>query len=582
MKKNLTLVFLLLVLKCFGQDFFSYNNLDSIKYNYRTGGEKIDSVADYFTGTLCLNAGGYLFNPFGNFQSNYQLGISSLNSPFRKIKETKFKYSSLPHLGFQYSFGSKSLQMLHAEYQQFFSKKFGINIEINRSSLGEMIRNGNYKNHDLSLKSYYKGKFYKNYNEIYHSNSFFSNNGGLDTAESVQEFPLEFLKVRKSEAETNLSYFKLSNKNHFNFLQDSLKDLGLLFQNQLEIQNRKFIESNADLSTLYSNIFIDSFFTQDQFQVSEVKNAAGIYTISKHFEAEALVNHSYWKYYNLGQNKDTNELDLLMNLRLKLKSFHISNSFSFNLIGANQEFSNYFKLKLNSKSKLNLSYSNSIKNELPSLFQRFYFSNNSNWNIIKLENQFTLQNEILADYRVNKSLELKGEIHHQNFKNNYYFIDNTWRNDTLNNLSLLSLNLKADVHFGNFRIQPLFIMNQFSKDIKFIPKFDFRTRIIFNKKLFAAKKLNFLLAADFAIQTENYLLDYRTEIGMFTLQNQSSLISNRYKIDFTTAFQIEEFRFFLKLENINYFWTQEDMYVFESIPSTPFYIRLGLTWDFFN
>jgi hypothetical protein len=582
MKKNLTLVFLLLALKCFGQDFFSFNNLDTIKYNYRTGGEKIDSVADYFTGTLSLNSGGYLFNPFGNFQNNYELGISSLSSPFRKIKETNFKYSSLPHLGFQYSFGSKSLQMLHAEYQQFLSKKFGINIEINRSSLGDMIRNGSYKNQDLILKSYYKGKFYKNYNEIYHSNSFFSNNGGLDTAQSVQEFPLEFLKVRKSEAETNLSYFKLSNKNHFNFLQDSLKDLGLLIHNQLEIQNRKFTESNANLSTLYSNIFIDSFFTQDQYQVSELKNAAGIYAFSKQFEAEALVNHSYWKYYNLGKDKDTNELDLLLNLRLRLKSFHVSNSFSFNFIGANQEFSNYFRLNLNSKSKLRLSYSNVLKNELPSLFQRSYFSNNNNWNLTKLENQFTLQNEILAEYRINKSLEIKGGLNHQNLKNNYYFVNDTWRNDTLNNLSLLSFNLKANVKVGDFILQPLFIINQFSKDLKFIPKFDFRTRIIFNKKLFAAKKLNFLLAADFAYLTKNNLLDYRTEIGLFTLQNQSSSISNRYKIDFTTAFQIEEFRFFLKLENINYFWTNEDMYVFESIPSTPFYIRLGLTWDFFN
>ena len=55
-----------------------------------------------------------------------------------------------------------------------------------------------------------------------------------------------------------------------------------------------------------------------------------------------------------------------------------------------------------------------------------------------------------------------------------------------------------------------------------------------------------------------------------------------FELDFFTGIQIDEFRFYFKFENIDYFWNKQTNLQQIGYPISPTIIRLGFTWDFFN
>jgi hypothetical protein len=48
------------------------------------------------------------------------------------------------------------------------------------------------------------------------------------------------------------------------------------------------------------------------------------------------------------------------------------------------------------------------------------------------------------------------------------------------------------------------------------------------------------------------------------------------------GFQIDEFRFFVRAENIGGFWTDKNNEVQNGYPIGGLQLRVGITWDFFN
>jgi hypothetical protein len=565
----------------FGQEDLFLLKIDSLNFNYRTGGNDIDSLSDYHSGNISLNPGSFLNHPFSKFQNNYTNLLQNYSNQFRLNDHNKFVYSSMPHLGFSYSFGSKSLQMLHAEYHQFFSKKTGLNIEINRSSLGDMMRNGSFKSNDFKIKSLHQGRFYKNYTLIHFLSEERGQNGGLDSAQSVLNFPLEFLKVRRDNAKSELKNFKFSTQHYFNLLKDSLSDLGFQINQNLSIQNRKFYD-NGNLSDFYQTIYIDSFSTRDQFQLSKLVNGAGIYLKQKAFFAEFLAQHYYWKFYNLNQHSDTNEIALKLNLEYKFSNYRIANKSSFTLIGSGNEWFNHFSFDY-LKEKYKLKLKSDIDNLLPTVFQRNYYSNTNFWKTENLSKQFQIRNQLEAEFVLKENFSLFSGLSQSFYRNNYFFIDSKWRNDTLNNISLINFNLKSIFKVKSFIFHLQGFYNHFSKEFDYLPKFDFRSRIAFNKKLFEAKKMNFILAFDFSYQSLFRLKTFYNDLDLFVVNAENNFsATNRYKLDFFTGFQIDDFRFYIKAENINYIWDKSDNFEINNYPISPFYLRLGLTWDFFN
>ncbi|MES2589803.1 MAG: putative porin [Bacteroidota bacterium] len=581
MKYLIVLLTLFSVQILFAQESIFQLKMDTLKISHRIGGSKLDSVSDYNAGIISLNPGGYKYNAFGSFQTNYTSFLNSCSNQFETKTNSSFKYSSLPHLGFQYSFGSKGIQILRAEYEQFFSKKFGLNLVIDRNSIGEMMRDGIYKNNKFEFSTYFKGKFYKNLTSFRFNNSTINQNGGLDSSSnSVKLFPLNFLVVNKTDAKSELKNLTSCSHHYFNFLNDSLKDLGLVIKNDFKINNRVYEEQDS-LQLIYKNIYLDSFVTRDQFQFAKIQSSTGLYLANKKLSSEILFSHAYWDFQNLSRHLDTTELSLSYLLGIDLGKVKLNSNSYYNLVGAKGEW--YSKVNLLTEiGEIKVNGNLAFENILPTIFQRKYFSNTNLWYLKDIKTQQKVTSHVDFSYVFKEKQTLKFGLNHTSLKNNYFFVDTTWRNDTLTNLNILSLDLKADFRFKSLIFQPYVIVNQFSNELNFIPKIDFRTRIGFNRRLFKAKKMDFIAAVDFSYQSSRKLMSYASDLDLYVLSNKQFSNSSLYKIDFFTGFQIEQFRFYIKAENVNYIWDKSDSFVFENIPITPFLIRIGLTWDFFN
>ncbi|MGV3631700.1 MAG: putative porin [Bacteroidota bacterium] len=579
MKKSLVFLFLVFAVQLYGQGDLFLNGRDTLRIDSRTGGKELDSVADYHSGTLVLTPGSYAYSPFGRYQASYEQFMPRLNSPFLSFSKQPFYFSAMPHLGFMYTFGSKGLQMLQVDYQQFFSKKFGVNLTYSRSSMGEMMRQDNFKHNDFRFSTRFISGRYKNYNQFFFQKSELNQNGGLDTNGSVLEFSLEFLKVRKAAAYSQMENLRAEAEHYLNFLDDSLRGIGLFVHNQWTINNRVYVEIDQ-LDTVYSQVNIDTFNTRDQFQFAKIFNSAGIYLQTKKFFGQFSAGHAYWDYQNLGMHRDTVELSLSGSLRYELKGMTFSNRSYFNLVGAVGEKSSESALKIDLPKYLFTALLD-YREKLPELQQRSYFANNFSWTTPDLQTQKYLAAG--AGLRLKGKIGLEARLRYQLYHDYYFFTDSLWRNDTLSTLQLMNLNLKADLRYKALLFQPMVIVNRFSKELAFLPVVDVRARLAFQHKIFKSQKLDFLAGVDVAYQGSRKLLDYVNALDVFVLSASGNKTNpDLYKVDFFTAFQIETFRFYIKAENLDYLWNRTDSFVAVNIPVTPFYLRIGLTWDFFN
>lgn len=571
---------MLLAVQLYGQGGLFLHKRDTVRISSRTGGKELDSLPDYYNGTQMLTPGGFPYGLFGRYNASYEGFMQRFSSPFPEFENGPFYFSAVPHLGFAYSFGSKSLQQLHVDYQQFFSKKFGINLDYNRSSIGNMMRDGSYKHNDFRFQTRYLSKRYKNFNRFYFYKSEIRQNGGLDTAQSVLEFPLDFLKVRKDAALTMTENFRAEAEHYVNFLGDSLRDLGLVVENLWTISNRVYTESDS-LHLVYDEINIDSLNTRDQFQFSRLRNSVGAYANTKNFFGQLALFHAYWDYQNLGAHRDTSEFGLHAALRYRSGNFQLSNRSYYNLAGAVGEKSSAFQFLLERPAHT-VSAVLEYREKLPDLQQRSYFANNFSWNLGDLRTQkFLLAG---ADLKLKKGkTEYLAQLRFQHYGDHYFFVDSIWRNDTLKSLQLLNIRLKADFRYKILIIQPMVIFNRFSEGLDFLPVIDLRVRLGVQKKIFKSQKLDFLAGVDLGYQSSRSLPAYLNALDIFVLSaSEEKSNPQLYKIDVFAGFQIESFRFYVRAENVDYLWNKSDSFIAQQVPVTPFYLRLGLTWDFFN
>ena len=64
-------------------------------------------------------------------------------------------------LAFLIFFGAKSLQTVHADYQQVLAKKHLLTIQLDRRSGGAIVRNATYSESDMKLDYWHRGKIYQ-------------------------------------------------------------------------------------------------------------------------------------------------------------------------------------------------------------------------------------------------------------------------------------------------------------------------------------------------------------------------------------------------------------------------------------
>ena len=561
-----------------GQRFFFLPNLDSIDQNYRSGGRALDSTDHSVIRNINLRPGGGYFGiyefdlPLNVFHSI--AGLTYLNYQFR----AKPLFSGLPHLGFNYSFGSFGSQELNVAYNQFFKPETHLHINIHRVDMAGALRNSGHELNDINALFYHSRKRIAMKLDVYYASYDIYENQGILTDTLLDFFPIEFTPVKSQNGNTKIKKSNIRWDNYLRLIGDSISGQGIKLNTQFDLVNREYEEQNFS-GLAYNTILIDSFSTRDQYQTASIETGGGYFFNSPYFRLDASVNHRFWKYQNLGQFRDTNEVRVNSILSLRLGQLVCMNEFSINLLGAIGEF--HYQSNINyTRNKLAINAGFNLENKLPVPHQRFYLANNISWKLSNLELQKIMNVHGKMSYGQHQ--KLISFLNWTTVSNGLFLIQNEWRQDTLDFINLGTIGLMGQFRFGKFSVYPCARLNFSSNNFNFMPSFTTLNRIAFTTKLFKTKALEVSLGSDFGYDSKYNHLTYNHLTGTMDPILSAFQTPGMMNLHSFMSFQISQFRFYVRAENIDYFWNAKQIRIDPGFPLMPFYLRLGLSWDFFN
>lgn len=564
-----------------GQREFFFQEMDSLKLGYRSGGAQLDSVDASFIGRYSLRPGGGFGQLYErNLAENTFLNPGGLTYTSSRQKVTP-KFTGLPYLGFKYAFGSSLTQDLDLEYHQFFRPNSHIHFRYNRKTSNGFLRNSDYKLNDLNLRFFHtQNRYITNFEAFYGAHEL-SQNGGMATDSLLGDFDLAFTPVNKSDAKSRIRNLNLKWDNYYRLIGDSIVGSGLKTKHQYSITGREYTEQLIDFT------YIDTFFidtngtTRDQYQTAKFSNGGGVYFSSPHFKIDGTANYRYWRNQNLGRNRDTNEVFLHSNLWASLgERLSLNNEFYFNLIGATGEMKNYAQLNYHVLNNLSIKGKLDFENLYPTPYQRFHTANYYQWEIADLKMQQKLQ--VSGSVKYGDTSFIEANVIWSNINNGRFFINNEWRQDTLDFVSMGAFQLKGGFKLGQWSFYPSATIRFNSANFNYQPLFSTLNRIAFTTKLFEAQKLGISLGTDIGYETGYQYMAYNGVLDILQPVQTSNKTSDLLQLNVFMAVSIDEFRFFVRAENLSYLFQDPKTRIDVNYPIMPFLIRLGITWDFFN
>lgn len=563
---------------------------DTILFTQRTGG--IQDTFDIANNPLPSS-----FDGGRNLSSRSALSADQLFLDITQYRlngfttQDRMRYSSLPHLGFAYSFGSQGTQFLHLRYTQAFNGGFKLNLDYHRYTGAGFLRNSNFTGDDVRMRVQRDGLRYS----MKFAGSFQSYNvshpGGINTdtaaltgsigLDSLIGLGLEFVPVlRTANSETRMATAEI--QNFLNFTSDSLNHFGLVTKHQFAIINRKFFESNSGANIEgYSIVNYDSTQTQDVWNHPSLANGAGVYFLNKTtgFYIDGTVQHSYWNSWDVRDLRDTSEIDLKSELRFEWKGISLSNSFRFNIIGGfngieNRTSAQYASKKLEVKA-------NALFSSLPAdAIQRFFYGNNYDYQLNAINRQVVLKIGGSASYVVKDSLlSLEGKATLFSLPSVYTFDGTNWAlNDSLGTAN--SIEFGAHLQWMALHFRPAVVLS--TDRYNYLPTFQGYSRLYVKGRLFKAKKLAAVIGLDASFNNGFALRSYIPSMDAFYWNSSLGINPGMANLHFFASLGIDQFRFYARFENIGYFWNDRTIReaVGYSIAGTR--IRVGISWDFFN
>lgn len=554
-----------------------YTNIpDTLRAGHHLGGD-FDSVDVHFTRHCSTLPGGGIglqenILPIDFFYANTG-GIR-----FRNFSEWKrMTFSSLPHLGFGYVFGAQGTQYVSTNYQQAFGAKTLLNIHYDAFRNTGFLRNTITNQHDIQLQlqrisNFHSFKFKGNY-----LRSNYGQSGGIVSDSLIDQFGLLFSPVHKNSAESRYRGTRLVLENYFDVLvNDSLKKLGVYTENQLRILNHRYDE-NDDLQLAYSVINYDSLQSRDQDQLSELMTNAGAFFESKNIFVKAGIHSNYWRFNNLGNNQSQTEINIDGQLRIKIKRIQLMHHSNFNISGADQEWftKSHFSTQF---SKFSLRANASISSLLPEQFQRSYYGNHVFSTLSSLEKQVKSALDATLNYSI-KNSEVGVDVQNITLKNNYFFVANSWRNDSISDLNHFRIGVHGKTGYKILKVS----LNANYYIGSYVPDFLIQSRVLIQGRIFRTKKLLAQIGVEGSVHSGYDVLGYLPMLDAYQFTQEGTVISPQaMNLHAFGGFEISQFRFFFRVENIGYFWNDVRNLQMIDYPIPAMNIRLGITWDFFN
>lgn len=576
MRYSLSILFVLLFVQSMAQGNAVMGKKDTLTNSFTTGGpiDSVDISFSYHSSTMpgggfaatenvqpydlfLTNAGGSMFRTFSNWK--------------------KMRFSALPHLGFGYIFGGQATQIVRANYTHAFNHTNLLNVDYDLQRGTNFLRNGEFTHHDVQLQYQLTSPFYSLSLKGQYLNRNIGNNDGVITDTLIDFYGLSYAPVRKGNALSQYRGTRIELEHYFDFLsRDSINATGLYVDNKLQIFNRKYREYSDTLLLIYPIVFMDLDSTNDQYQLSEVVNGAGLYYSRSNFFLKAGLQNNWWNYFNLGNTISRSEINLDGKLGITIRKVELHNHTNVNFIGAQGEWFSYSKLGFD-WSNFHFRGNADISYLLPEPHQRFYYGNNVYYDLPfdQLKKQFRMNLNAQLDYSFQQH-QIGVFVKNATLANNYWFYDNTWTADTIGTLNSLSIGVTGKT---GYKILKFSLSGSYNSS-NWMPNLLVQSRLYLQGRLFKGKKLLGQFGVEASYHNGYRLLEHLPYMDIYRITSFSN--DPMVNLHAFGAFEIQRFRFFFRVENIGYFWNESTNRVGLNQPIPAMQIRVGITWDFFN
>jgi hypothetical protein len=581
MHLRISILFFIINYFCYSQ-IYVVTPTDTLKSNYSTSGriDTMDFNSIYLASSFPIKS---FSNRFG-FPSIELLDMNSMiYYPLQKERGA-VTFSALPHVGFSYLFGSQGSQLLGVNYQQAFKKGFLLNAQIGTDKTDGFFRNTGFSRSSYAFQLARNSKRHSFLLEARSAKELREWNGGVVSDSQAVNFSPELLPVNKNDASSLLTNSKVCLTNSFSLFSDSLHVFGLEIKQFYENLKRSYFE-NSTIVINYDSIYFDSTQTSDTYTLKTFENQLGVFykTPSLEFSTHAVLRN--WNYANFDIKSDTTEFDINEQFQFKNKFIEISNSSFYNLYGAKNTFRSFSEVS-SLFSGYKIAINHTFIRSLPLVFQRYYSSNNV---FYKLEN-FELQTHQKLKFALFKTLGkqlILLDCALISFKQNYFFNAGVskWQRDlAISSAIIQQAKISSELHFSIFHIYPSYTFTKMDKSINFLPQHTFETRFLIKGGIFKAKKLKGMLGFDLIALSSYKSLMFNPQMGIydFTVLSQTNMNSGMLNAGVFSGFEVDQFRFFLRWDNLAYLWANrmQTFIIGSPLPSTQ--IKIGITWDFWN
>jgi len=540
-----------------------------------------------------------IFSPV--FRQGFDVGLHQFDLYYIEPEEIKFYLLEKPFSNFFFSQGAEQSDTY---FKGQFSRNFsgGLNFSINYERISQLGQSNQYPHQNVRQQALGTGFWWQSQNKKYDGFLYFASNiSEQQDNGGVAEPPIiggEFSSPSSAEvflnsANTRYAHSHLGYQQHYQLLGETAerpkkRALAISHDVRFSSSTYKFADPDPD-SIYYQNFFVDERGLRMFMRTQSVRNSFNISTFQ-------LVKNDTMK---VAQQRDLLKVGLVHQINSvdqEAADTTINNLFLTGL----WNFRPGERLRLNTYAHLGL-WNNAgdyrlsgdlfidlrpvgqlrieAVNQLysPTLQEtRFYVSQRKIW-----ENEFkqTLATSLAATYSLPK-LGFAATGRYQLLNNYVYYDERATPQQIGEPVSILQLIVEQNFKLGWLHLDNVLTLQNISEDVIQLPEFYSKHSVYLQGILFN-DVLEFQVGVDVRLNASYAPYYYQPLVGQFILQNQQRQELFPF-LDAYASIKVDQFRFFVRGENVNNALTGEFYYPIAFYPQQIFYLRFGLGWRFFN
>lgn len=371
-----------------------------------------------------------------------------------------------------------------------------------------------------------------------------------------------------------------------------------------DVQEFRFNQSNATPSFFGDSQRTGSIANKNE--LNYIQNSLGLRYQNPYLgKLEAMFKHSFFDYsYNsliIIDNEiipniiSDNIYGITAKYTNKFKGFKIKGDVESNFIGGfkNQKINGNAYYTYKDEIYLNLGYS--LISETPEINKLLNQSSYINYNWF---NDFsnTITNTLQASVRSKRFLDAEFSLStikdytyfslvtDSNNSNSETFILNTRPFQNSNNIQLFKLKLNKTFRWRNFGLTNTLLYQEVNGNennlVYNVPTFVTRNTLFYQNDFFKNNALFMQFGATFRYYTSYFADGYDPLLGESFTQNQQKF-GNTPLLDIFLNAKVRQTRIFLKLENTQNIFQQNNELLTLNTPTRDFLVRFGVVWNFF-